>query len=196
MASGSKSRPLHVSCHAWQVASIFVPVVVLLSIITWVCWFTAGRMGCIPDEWVPEGADKEVCPKLLPALQRQCSFACHCSSATRARLRYAQPLGIMALPHGSEMSTAGSHSQDVNQRMLEQSLRGVRWPQLAFVDKYLPCSSLFSVYPAARASTSLRYCGAGDCVPLRPGAGDTHSCHGGHGGGGHAGHPHQRGGAS
>lgn len=54
------------TCGCLQVASIFVPVVVLLALLTWICWFTAGRLGCVPDEWVPEGADKEVCPRLCP----------------------------------------------------------------------------------------------------------------------------------
>eukprot|EP00271_Cylindrocystis_brebissonii_P007903 TRINITY_DN21809_c0_g1_i1.p1 TRINITY_DN21809_c0_g1~~TRINITY_DN21809_c0_g1_i1.p1 ORF type:complete len:1089 (-),score=224.28 TRINITY_DN21809_c0_g1_i1:538-3804(-) len=39
------------------VSSIFVPVVVLLSLATWVCWYTAGRMGCYPDSWLPSGTD-------------------------------------------------------------------------------------------------------------------------------------------
>eukprot|EP00850_Spirogloea_muscicola_P000144 SM000001S04546 [mRNA] locus=s1:856403:861068:- [translate_table: standard] len=40
-----------------QVSSIFVPVVVLLAILTWLCWYMAGEAGAIPDSWLPAGTD-------------------------------------------------------------------------------------------------------------------------------------------
>eukprot|EP00850_Spirogloea_muscicola_P011399 SM000070S21365 [mRNA] locus=s70:530729:535395:- [translate_table: standard] len=39
------------------VSSIFVPVVVLLAILTWLCWYMAGEAGAIPDSWLPAGTD-------------------------------------------------------------------------------------------------------------------------------------------
>ncbi|CAL5213875.1 unnamed protein product [Lathyrus oleraceus] len=39
------------------VASIFVPTIVALSILTLLCWYTAGALGAYPDEWLPENGN-------------------------------------------------------------------------------------------------------------------------------------------
>ncbi|KAH9328513.1 hypothetical protein KI387_000621 [Taxus chinensis] len=38
---------------AWRLASVFVPVVVTLAFVTWMCWYLAGALGTYPDEWLP-----------------------------------------------------------------------------------------------------------------------------------------------
>ncbi|KAL5054742.1 hypothetical protein RYX36_035424 [Vicia faba] len=39
------------------VASIFVPTIVALSILTLLCWYTAGALGAYPDEWLPKNGN-------------------------------------------------------------------------------------------------------------------------------------------
>eukprot|EP01018_Ginkgo_biloba_P029282 Gb_13704 [translate_table: standard] len=39
------------------VASVFVPVVVVLAFVTWLGWFLAGLLGSYPDEWLPPSSD-------------------------------------------------------------------------------------------------------------------------------------------
>ncbi|PNY00909.1 copper-transporting ATPase ran1-like protein, partial [Trifolium pratense] len=39
------------------VASIFVPTIVALSLLTLLCWYTAGALGAYPDEWLPENGN-------------------------------------------------------------------------------------------------------------------------------------------
>ncbi|KAH9315842.1 hypothetical protein KI387_024469, partial [Taxus chinensis] len=39
------------------VASVFVPVVVTLAFVTWMCWYLAGALGTYPDEWLPPTTD-------------------------------------------------------------------------------------------------------------------------------------------
>ncbi|KAK2395236.1 copper-transporting ATPase RAN1 [Trifolium repens] len=36
------------------VASIFVPTVISLALLTFLCWYIAGSIGAYPDEWLPE----------------------------------------------------------------------------------------------------------------------------------------------
>ncbi|GFR44216.1 hypothetical protein Agub_g5404, partial [Astrephomene gubernaculifera] len=44
-----------VQAFADRVASIFVPLVIAASLITWLGWFTAGLTGAYPPGWLPEG---------------------------------------------------------------------------------------------------------------------------------------------
>lgn len=44
-----------IQAFADRVSSIFVPVVVILSIMTWAAWFLAGQAGLYPITWLPEG---------------------------------------------------------------------------------------------------------------------------------------------
>ncbi|KAG2435932.1 hypothetical protein HXX76_007127 [Chlamydomonas incerta] len=44
-----------VQAFADRVASIFVPVVIAASLLTWVGWFVAGTTRAFPAEWLPEG---------------------------------------------------------------------------------------------------------------------------------------------
>ncbi|XP_061373250.1 copper-transporting ATPase RAN1-like [Gastrolobium bilobum] len=39
------------------VASIFVPTVVTLSLLTLLCWYIAGALGAYPEEWLPENGN-------------------------------------------------------------------------------------------------------------------------------------------
>ncbi|XP_058731255.1 copper-transporting ATPase RAN1-like [Vicia villosa] len=39
------------------VASIFVPTIVALSILTLLCWYAAGALGAYPDEWLPKNGN-------------------------------------------------------------------------------------------------------------------------------------------
>ncbi|XP_027346691.1 copper-transporting ATPase RAN1-like [Abrus precatorius] len=39
------------------VASIFVPTVVILSLLTLFCWYIAGALGAYPEEWLPENGN-------------------------------------------------------------------------------------------------------------------------------------------
>nr|KYP50266.1 Copper-transporting ATPase RAN1 [Cajanus cajan] len=39
------------------VASIFVPTVVALALLTLLCWYIAGALGAYPDEWLPENGN-------------------------------------------------------------------------------------------------------------------------------------------
>lgn len=39
------------------VASIFVPTIVALSLLTLLCWYTAGALGAYPDEWLPKNGN-------------------------------------------------------------------------------------------------------------------------------------------
>lgn len=38
-----------------QISSVFVPVVVSLSVLTTLFWFTAGLSGFVPEDWIPKG---------------------------------------------------------------------------------------------------------------------------------------------
>jgi len=38
-----------------KVSAVFVPVVVILSLITWMSWFFAGKAGWYPESWLPQG---------------------------------------------------------------------------------------------------------------------------------------------
>lgn len=44
-----------IQAFADYVSSIFVPVVVLLAVATWCCWFLAGTAGLYPESWLPQG---------------------------------------------------------------------------------------------------------------------------------------------
>ncbi|KAK9810274.1 hypothetical protein WJX72_007760 [[Myrmecia] bisecta] len=44
-----------IQAFADYVSSIFVPIVVGLALITWLCWYLAGSCGWYPAEWLPEG---------------------------------------------------------------------------------------------------------------------------------------------
>ncbi|KAG2433084.1 hypothetical protein HYH02_012788 [Chlamydomonas schloesseri] len=44
-----------VQAFADRVASIFVPVVIAASLLTWVAWFVAGTVHAFPADWLPEG---------------------------------------------------------------------------------------------------------------------------------------------
>ncbi|KAL4539494.1 hypothetical protein Ndes2437B_g02135 [Nannochloris sp. 'desiccata'] len=39
-----------------KVSAVFVPVVVVLSLITWLLWFIAGTAGWYPESWLPQGS--------------------------------------------------------------------------------------------------------------------------------------------
>ncbi|KHN25921.1 Copper-transporting ATPase RAN1 [Glycine soja] len=39
------------------VASIFVPTVVVLALLTLLCWYVAGALGAYPDEWLPKNGN-------------------------------------------------------------------------------------------------------------------------------------------
>ncbi|XP_024540511.1 copper-transporting ATPase RAN1 [Selaginella moellendorffii] len=39
------------------VSSIFVPVVVVLALSTWICWYLAGVLELYPDSWMPDGTN-------------------------------------------------------------------------------------------------------------------------------------------
>ncbi|TKY59689.1 Copper-transporting ATPase RAN1 [Spatholobus suberectus] len=39
------------------VASIFVPTVVILALLTLLCWYIAGALGAYPEEWLPENGN-------------------------------------------------------------------------------------------------------------------------------------------
>lgn len=38
-----------------RVSAVFVPIVVLISLVTWLAWFIAGSAGWYPSSWLPEG---------------------------------------------------------------------------------------------------------------------------------------------
>jgi len=38
-----------------RVSAVFVPIVVSLALLTFFVWYCMGTMGCIPEEWVPQG---------------------------------------------------------------------------------------------------------------------------------------------
>eukprot|EP00798_Chlamydomonas_sp_ICE-L_P022123 gene22123-29183_t len=44
-----------VQAFADRISAVFVPVIVLLSFLTWLLWFVLGVMGCYPESWLPEG---------------------------------------------------------------------------------------------------------------------------------------------
>ena len=44
-----------IQAYADSVSSVFVPIVVSLALITFLVWFSAGMLGYIPPNWVPEG---------------------------------------------------------------------------------------------------------------------------------------------
>eukprot|EP00198_Chlamydomonas_reinhardtii_P009930 XP_001699267.1 heavy metal transporting ATPase [Chlamydomonas reinhardtii] len=44
-----------VQAFADRVASIFVPVVIVISLLTLLCWFIAGNANAFPADWLPEG---------------------------------------------------------------------------------------------------------------------------------------------
>ncbi|KAL6748480.1 putative copper-transporting ATPase 3-like protein [Haematococcus lacustris] len=44
-----------VQAFADRISSVFVPTVISLAVITWACWFTAGKLGAFPYSWLPPG---------------------------------------------------------------------------------------------------------------------------------------------
>lgn len=44
-----------IQAFADYVSSIFVPIVVSIAFLTWLCWYVAGKTGSYPDSWLPEG---------------------------------------------------------------------------------------------------------------------------------------------
>ncbi|KAJ9512553.1 hypothetical protein QJQ45_018941 [Haematococcus lacustris] len=44
-----------VQAFADRISSVFVPTVISLAVITWACWFTAGKLGAFPYLWLPPG---------------------------------------------------------------------------------------------------------------------------------------------
>ncbi|RUS27446.1 E1-E2 ATPase-domain-containing protein [Jimgerdemannia flammicorona] len=57
-AQASPKAPIEVL--ADRISAVFVPVVIVLAIGTFVAWFLCGMMGVYPDDWVPEGESKGV----------------------------------------------------------------------------------------------------------------------------------------
>ncbi|GJP33299.1 hypothetical protein CLOM_g17846 [Closterium sp. NIES-68] len=71
-----------------RVAAVFVPVVVMLSLSTWLCWFMAGSMGCISSSMLPPGVDSQFTLPLLFAIA-VLVIACPCA------LGLATPTAVM-----------------------------------------------------------------------------------------------------
>ncbi|CAI7856103.1 unnamed protein product [Closterium sp. NIES-54] len=71
-----------------RVAAVFVPVVVVLSACTWLCWFMAGSMGCISSAMLPPGVDSQFTLPLLFAIA-VLVIACPCA------LGLATPTAVM-----------------------------------------------------------------------------------------------------
>lgn len=44
-----------IQAYADRISSVFVPVVVSLSLLTFATWYIAGIGGCIPSDWLPQG---------------------------------------------------------------------------------------------------------------------------------------------
>ncbi|XP_062226381.1 copper-transporting ATPase HMA5-like [Phragmites australis] len=40
-----------------QISGVFVPLVILLSLLTWLAWFIAGRLHSYPNSWIPSSMD-------------------------------------------------------------------------------------------------------------------------------------------
>jgi len=43
-----------------RISGVFVPVVVLLAVATWIAWYVVGAAGCFPDSWLPAGESKPI----------------------------------------------------------------------------------------------------------------------------------------
>ncbi|CAI5463586.1 unnamed protein product [Closterium sp. Yama58-4] len=71
-----------------RVAAVFVPVVVVLSACTWLCWFMAGSMGCVSSAMLPPGVDSQFTLPLLFAIA-VLVIACPCA------LGLATPTAVM-----------------------------------------------------------------------------------------------------
>ncbi|CAI8617734.1 unnamed protein product [Vicia faba] len=54
---GAQMSKAPIQKFADYVASIFVPTIVALSILTLLCWYTAGALGAYPDEWLPKNGN-------------------------------------------------------------------------------------------------------------------------------------------
>ncbi len=43
-----------IQAFADRISAVFVPVVVLLALLTWGAWYAAGVFGWYPDAWLPQ----------------------------------------------------------------------------------------------------------------------------------------------
>jgi hypothetical protein len=43
-----------IQAFADRVSAVFVPVVAALAVLTWLAWYTAGRLAWYPDTWLPK----------------------------------------------------------------------------------------------------------------------------------------------
>lgn len=46
-----------IQAFADRISAVFVPIIIVASIITWVAWYVAGVTGAFPEDWIPKGSN-------------------------------------------------------------------------------------------------------------------------------------------
>ena len=79
--------------YADYVASVFVPVVVSLAAITFVCWYVAGKVGAYPDSWLPSNGNHFVLALMFAISVTVIACPCALGLATPTAVMVATGIG-------------------------------------------------------------------------------------------------------
>ncbi|KAG0598266.1 hypothetical protein M758_12G059200 [Ceratodon purpureus] len=79
--------------YADYIASIFVPIVVSLAALTFVCWYVAGKVGAYPDSWLPADGNHFVLALLFAISVTVIACPCALGLATPTAVMVATGIG-------------------------------------------------------------------------------------------------------
>lgn len=79
--------------YADRIASIFVPCITLIALLTWIIWFTLLEIGTVPSSWKPEGMDNFLFAFLFAVATIVVSCPCALGLATPTAVMVATGVG-------------------------------------------------------------------------------------------------------